>query len=97
MQNSGQLQTTESRSAFSQDARGFVCTLKFEKEFWGAGVAQLVKRLTLAQVMNSRSVSSSPALGSVLTAQSLEPVSDSVSPCLSDLPPFVLCLSLSQK
>ena len=38
-----------------------------------------------------------PASGSVLTAQSLEPVSDSVSPSLSDLPPFMLCLSLSQK
>ena len=54
-------------------------------------------RPTSAQVMISRSVSSSPASGSVLTAQSLEPVSDSVSPSLSDLPPFMLCLSLSQK
>ena len=52
---------------------------------------------TSAQVMISRSVSSSPASGSVLTAQSLEPVSDSVSPSLSDPPPFMLCLSLSQK
>ena len=41
-----------------------------------------VKRPTSAQVMISRSVSSSPASGSVLTAQSLEPVSDSVSPSL---------------
>ena len=41
-----------------------------------------VKRLTSAQVMISRSVSSSPTSGSVLTAQSLEPVSDSVSPSL---------------
>ena len=48
----------------------------------GAWVAQSVKRLTSAQVMISRSVSSSPASGSVLTAQSLEPVSDSVSPSL---------------
>ena len=48
----------------------------------GAWVAQLVKRPTSAQVMISRSVSSSPASGSVLTAQSLEPVSDSVSPSL---------------
>ena len=48
----------------------------------GAGVAQSVKRLTLVQVMISWSVSSSPASGSVLTAQSLEPVSDSVSPSL---------------
>ena len=48
----------------------------------GAWVAQSVKRLTSAQVMILRSVSSSPASGSVLTAQSLEPVSDSVSPSL---------------
>ena len=63
----------------------------------GAWVAQSVKRPTSAQVMISRSVSSSPASGSVLTAQSLEPVSDSVSPSLSAPPPFMLCLSLSQK
>ena len=49
---------------------------------WGAWVAQSVKRPTSAQVMISWSVSSSPASGSVLTAQSLEPVSDSVSPSL---------------
>ena len=30
-------------------------------------------------------------------AQSLEPVCDSVSPSLSAPPPFMLCLSLSQK
>ena len=30
-------------------------------------------------------------------AQSLEPASDSVSPSLSAPPPFMLCLSLSQK
>ena len=65
--------------------------------FWGAWVAQLVKQPTSAQVMISQSVSSSPASGSVLTAQSLEPVSDSVSPSLSAPPPFMLCLSLSQK
>ena len=63
----------------------------------GAWVAQSVERPTLAQVMISWCVSSSPASGSVLTAQSLEPVSDSVSPSLSDPPPFMLCLSLSQK
>ena len=48
----------------------------------GTWVAQLVKQLTSAQVMISPSMSSSPASGSVLTAQSLEPVSDSVSPSL---------------
>ena len=49
-------------------------------------MAQSVKRPTLAQVMISRSLSSSPASGSVLTAQSLEPVSDSVSLSLSAPP-----------
>ena len=48
----------------------------------GAWVVQLVKRLTSAQVTISRSVSSSPALGSGLMAQSLEPVP-------------ILCLPLS--
>ena len=47
--------------------------VKNQKKLWGAWVAQLVKRLTLAQVMISWFVSSSPASGSVLTAQSLAP------------------------
>ena len=65
----------------------------------GAWVAQLVEHPTSAQVMISRPVSSSPASGSVLTARSLEPVSDSVSPSLSDPPLFILsvCLSLCLK
>ena len=63
----------------------------------GAWVAQSVKRPTSAQVMISRSVSSSPASGSVLTAQSLEPASDSVSPSLSAPPPFMLCFCLRNK
>ena len=63
---------------------------------WGTWVAQSVKHLTSAQVMISQSVSSSPASGSVLTAQSLEPVSDSVSPSLSAPPPFMLSLSVSK-
>ena len=50
---------------------------------------QSVKPLTSAQVMISQSVSSSPTLGSVLTAQSLEPASDSVSAS----PLLMLCLS----
>ena len=50
----------------------------------GAWVAQSVERPTSARVMISRFVSSSPTSGSVLTAQSLEPASDSVSPSLSD-------------
>ena len=52
------------------------------EESRGAWVAQSVKQPTSAQVMISRPVSSSPASGSVLTAQSLKPVSDSVSPSL---------------
>ena len=63
----------------------------------GAWVVQSVKRPTSAQVMISWSVSSSPMSGSGLMAQSLEPVSDSVSPSLSAPPPFMHCLSLSQK
>ena len=35
----------------------------------------------------------SPSSGSVLTAQSLEPALDSVSPSLSVPPPLMLCLS----
>ena len=61
----------------------------------GAWVAQSVKHLTSAQVMISQFVSSSSALGSVLTAQSLEPASDSVSPPLSAPPLLMFCLSLS--
>ena len=68
-----------------------------KKNCRGAWVAQSVKRPTSAQVTISRSVSSSPASGSGLMAQSLEPASDSVSPSLSAPPPFMLCLSLSQK
>ena len=64
---------------------------------WGAWVAPSVKRPTSAPVTISRSVSSSPASGSGLMAQSLELASDSVSPSLSAPPPFMLCLSLSQK
>ena len=46
-------------------------------------MAQSVGHPTSAQVMISWSVSSSPASGSVLTAQGLEPALDSVSPSLS--------------
>ena len=67
------------------------------KQNWGAWVAQSVKRPTSVQVTISQSVSSSPASGSGLIAQSLEPASNSVSPSLSAPPPFMLCLSLSQK
>ena len=58
-------------------------------------MAQLVKRPTSAQVMISWFVSLSPVLGSMLTAQSLGPALDSVSPSLTAPPQ--LTLSLSQK
>ena len=60
-------------------------------------MARSVERLTSAQVTISQSVSSSPALGSVLTAWNLEPVSDSVSPSLSYTALLALCLSPSIK
>ena len=63
----------------TKNLRGWSLEMKL---FWGAWVAQSVKGPTSAQVVISHSVSSSPASGSVLTAQSLEPVSDSVSPSL---------------
>ena len=62
----------------------------------GVWVAQLVEHPTSAQVMISPLVSSSPASGSVLTAQNLEPALDSVSPFFSAPPSLVLCLSLSK-
>ena len=62
----------------------------------GTWVAQSVKHPTSAQVMILQFLSLSPASGSVLTAQSLEPASDSVSPFLSAPPPLAFCLSLSK-
>ena len=63
----------------------------FKKTVGGARVAQSVKGLTSAQVIISQFMSLSPPSGSVLTAQSLEPASDSVSPSLSA--PSLLVLS----
>ena len=69
---------------------------------WGAWVAQSVKRPTSAQVMISRSVSLSP----VFEPREFEHRADSSEPgacfrfCVSlslTPPPFMLCLSLSQK
>ena len=64
---------------------------------WGAWVAQSVERLTSTQVMISWFVGLSPASGSVLTARSLEPASDSVCPSLSAPPLLTLSLSLKTK
>ena len=58
-------------------------------------MAQSSNHMTSAQVMISQSVSSSPMLGSVLTAWSPEPALDSLSPSLSAPPPLTLLLSLS--
>ena len=60
-------------------------------------MAQLVECLTSVQIMISRFMSSSLALGSVLKAQSLEPALDSVSPSPSAPPWLTLCLSLKNK
>ena len=75
-----------------------VVTLVFKQHsFWGgAWVTQSVGHLTLAQVMISWFTSLSPASGSVLTPQSLEPASESVSLPLF-LPIPVRALSLSEK
>ena len=59
-------------------------------------MAQAVKHLALAQVMISQFMSSSPTLGCVLTAQSLEPASDSVSPFLGHSPACTLSPFLSE-
>ena len=65
--------------------------------FQGACVAHLVKCLTLAQAMISRFVSSSPALGSLLSAQSLLGIL-CLPPSLCPSPmPFSHSLFLSQK
>ena len=73
-----------------------LCKISFNyTDKGGTWVAQLVVHLTSAQVMISQLMGLSTMSGSVLTAQSLEPPSGSVSPSLSDLP--LLALSLSQK
>ena len=63
-------------------------------KFRGTWVAQSVECPTLAQVMVSQFVSLSPASGSVLAAQSVEPALGSVSPSFSAPPLLMLCVSL---
>ena len=58
----------------------------------GTRAAQLVAHPTSAQVTIIQFTGSSPSSGSVLTALSLEPTSDSVSPSLSAPPLLTLCL-----
>ena len=60
-------------------------------------MAQSAGCLTSAQVMISQLVSSSPMSGSVLTARSLEPALDSVSPSHSAPKPLAFWLSLSKE
>ena len=62
---------------------------------WGTWVTQLVKHLTLAQVMILWTMSSSPATDFVLTAQSLEPASDSVAPSLFSPLVLAFCFTVS--
>ena len=68
-----------------------------ESKEGGAWVAQSVRHLTSAQVMISQLVGSSPMSGSMLTAPSLEPASNSVCLPLCPSPTHALSLSLSQK
>ena len=66
----------------------------WKRKLRGAWVAQSVKHPTSAQVMILWFMSSSPASGSVLTARSLDPALESVTPRLSLSPPqLMLCLS----
>ena len=60
-------------------------------------MARSVECQTLAQVMISWSMSSSSTSGSVLTAHSLVPASDSVSTFLSAPSPLTLSLSIKIK
>ena len=81
------------------DVPAFQPEFSLKSTLRSAWVAQSVGRPTSAQVTISQFGSSRPASGSVLTAQSLEPASDSVSPSLT-APPLLtlrLSLSLSQK
>ena len=62
----------------------------------GTWVAQSAKCLTLAQVMISRFMGSSPTLDSVLTSRSLEPASDSEFPFLCPSSTRAVSVSLSK-
>ena len=56
-----------------------------------------IQLLVLVQVVISWFMGLSPTSGSVLTARSLEPASDAVSPSLCASPLLTLCLPLSFK
>ena len=61
------------------------------------GTPGWLSQLSVQLWLRSQFVGSSPASGSVLTAQSLEPASDSVSPSFSAPPPLALSLSKINK
>ena len=88
--------TKSNLSSFSFMDHPFDFTFKkpFPRGVW---VAQSVKHLISAQVMMSQFMSWKPASGSGLTAQSLEPASNSVSSSFSAPPPLTLCLSFKNK
>ena len=69
--------------------------LKIDSKLRVPGWAQSVECPTLAQVMISQVVSSSPVSGSVLTAQNLDLALYSMSSSLSAPPLLALCLTLS--
>ena len=92
------MESTEPFSKHHQWSMNFVYqVLVIQSYTRGSWVAQLVKHLTSAQVMISQFLSSSPVSGSVLTAQSLEPAWDSVSPPLSLPLPCLCSVSFSLK
>ena len=78
---------------------GFLKSILYDLRisFWGSWMAQLAKHLTLAQVMISQLVDSSPMSAPAQTAQSLEPASVSVPPCLCPSLIHTLCVSLSKE
>ena len=57
---------------------------------WGAWVVQSVERQASAQVVMSQFMSSSPALGSLLSVQGPPQISGPLSPFLSAPPPLAL-------
>ena len=80
------IQCSSKKLNFNKNVKQYGDLLTVKKYDRGAWVAQSVKHPTSAMVRISQFISSSPASGSVLTAQSLEPASDSVSPSLSAPP-----------
>ena len=81
--------TTQGQTTFLKE---IYIKIRLKQEQGDAWVSQSAGRPTSAQVMISHSMGSSPASGSVPTAQSLEPVADSVSLSLP-----LLCLSKINK